>query len=113
VVIKAELVDAIAEHIQEPRKNVAPIVDAVFASIIESLSKGKKCTIYGFGVFEKKDRAARKGRNPRDPSKAIPIPARKVPVFRAGKSLKEKVLAVNKTKKKRQLTETAQGRKTS
>ena len=97
---KAELVDGIAEKIQEPRKNVTPIVEAVFSSIVKSLSKGEKCAFVGFGVFEVRDRAARTGRNPQDPSKTVKIPARKVPVFRAGKSLKEKVLAAKKTKKK-------------
>ena len=98
--IKAELIEEISENVKEPKKAVAPIVDAVFASIIERLSKGEKCSFVGFGVFEVKARAARTGRNPQDPSQTVKIPARKVPVFRAGKKLKETVLAAKKTKKK-------------
>jgi DNA-binding protein HU-beta len=45
-----------------------------------------------------KDRAAREGRNPQDPTKVVKIPAKKVPVFRPGKDLKQKVLAVKKKK---------------
>jgi len=55
----------------------------------------------GFGVFEVKDRAAREGRNPQDPTKIVKIPAKKVPVFRPGKDLKEKVLKVKKSVKKK------------
>jgi DNA-binding protein HU-beta len=97
---KAELINTIAEKLKESKKNVSPVVEAVFDSIAESLVKGEKCTFVGFGVFEVKDRAAREGRNPQDPSKIVKIPAKKVPVFRPGKGLKEKVLAVKKTKKK-------------
>jgi DNA-binding protein HU-beta len=98
--IKAELVDTISEKIQEPRKNVAPIGEAVFDSITESLSKGEKCSFVGFGVFEVKNRASRVGRNPQNPSKTFKIPARKIPTFRPCKGLKEKVLAAKKIKKR-------------
>ena len=54
----------------------------------------------GFGVFEVKERAAREGRNPQDPSKVVKIPAKKVPVFRPGKDLKEMVAANKPSKKK-------------
>ena len=88
---KAELIDAITGKLDMRKKDIAPVVDAVFAEIQNTLSKGEKCTFVGFGVFEVRERAAREGRNPRDPSKVIKIPAKKVPVFRAGKELKEKV----------------------
>jgi DNA-binding protein HU-beta len=95
---KADLVEKIAEKLKEPKKTIAPIVEEIFSSIEEALSKGDKCTFVGFGVFEVKDRAAREGRNPQDPSKVVKIPAKKVPVFRAGKDLKAKVLAIKKKK---------------
>jgi DNA-binding protein HU-beta len=95
---KADLVDGIAEKLKEPKRTVAPIVEEIFNSIGGALAKGEKCTFVGFGVFEVKDRAAREGRNPQDPSKVVKIPAKKVPVFRAGKGLKEKVLTVKKKK---------------
>jgi len=98
-VTKAELIDQIAEKLLVKKKDVAPIVEEVFASIEGALAKGEKCTFVGFGVFEVKERAAREGRNPQDPSKVVKIPAKKVPVFRPGKDLKEKVLAVKGKKK--------------
>jgi len=98
-VTKAELIDQIAEKLLEKKKDVAPIVEEVFASIEGALARGEKCTFVGFGVFEVKERAAREGRNPQDPSKVVKIPAKKVPVFRPGKDLKEKVLAIKGKKK--------------
>ena len=89
---KAELLDAIAEKLDIRKKEVAPVVDAVFSEIQNALAKGDKCTFVGFGVFEVRERAAREGRNPQDPSQVVKIPAKKVPVFRPGKELKEKVL---------------------
>ena len=88
---KTELIDAVAEKLNMRKKNVAPVVEEVFAEIQGALSKGEKCTFVGFGVFEVRKRAARNGRDPRVPSKVIKIPAKKVPVFRPGKTLKEKV----------------------
>ena len=96
---KAELIDAIAEKLLLKKKDVVPVVEEVFASIEGALSRGEKCTFVGFGVFEVKERAAREGRNPQDPTKVVKIPAKKVPVFRPGKDLKEKVLAVKGKKK--------------
>jgi DNA-binding protein HU-beta len=97
---KAELVNVIGEKLKEPKRTVTSVVEAVFDSIAESLGKGEKCKFVGFGVFEVKDRAAREGRNPQDPSKVVKIPAKKVPVFRPGKDLKGKVLTVKKNKTK-------------
>jgi DNA-binding protein HU-beta len=98
---KAELINEIVEKLQEPKKKIIPIVESVFDSITEHLAKGEKCKFVGFGVFEVKDRAVREGRNPQNPSQTVTIPARKVPVFRAGKGLKEKVLALKKARKKK------------
>jgi DNA-binding protein HU-beta len=100
-VTKAELIDEIAGKLDLKKKDVLPIVEEVFTSIEGALAKGEKCTFVGFGVFEVKDRAAREGRNPQDPSKIVKIPAKKVPIFRPGKDLKEKVLATKVTKKKK------------
>ena len=98
---KAELIDGIAEKLDMKKKDITPVVEEVFNSIETALSKGEKCTFVGFGVFEVKDRAAREGRNPQDPTKIVKIPAKKVPVFRPGKDLKEKVLKVKKPVKKK------------
>ena len=96
---KAELIDEIAEKLTLKKKDVTPVVEEVFTSIEGALAKGEKCTFVGFGVFEVRERAAREGRNPQDPTKVVKIPAKKVPVFRPGKDLKEKVLALKGKKK--------------
>ena len=96
---KAELIAEIVEKLKESKRTVTPIVEEFFNSIEGALAKGEKCTFVGFGVFEVKDRAAREGRNPQDPTQVVKIPAKKVPVFRPGKDLKEKVLGVKKIKK--------------
>lgn len=65
-------------------------MDAVFESVMDSLSKGEKVQIIGFGNFEVRERSARKGRNPQT-GEEIEIPASKVPAFKAGKALKDAV----------------------
>ena len=89
---KAELIDAITSKLAMRKKDVAPVVDEVFAEIEGALAKGDKCTFVGFGVFEVRERAAREGRNPQNPKEKVQIPAKKVPVFRPGKDLKDKVV---------------------
>jgi len=95
---KVDLVNGISEKLKLSKKAVASIVGEVFGCIERALAKGEKCTFVGFGVFEVKDRAAREGRNPQNPKQVVKIPAKKVPVFRPGKDLKEKVMAVKKKK---------------
>ena len=85
---KTELVAALAEKTQLPKKNAEL---AVVEVITESLSKGDKVQIVGFGSFEVKDRPERIARNPQKPEEEITIPASKAPVFKAGKSLKDAV----------------------
>lgn len=85
---KTELVAKVAEKSELTKKDAAKAVDAVFASISESLQDGEKVQIIGFGNFEVRERAARKGRNPQT-GQEIDIPASKVPAFKAGKALKD------------------------
>ena len=87
---KTELVNSVASAANLTKKDAAAAVDAVFASIQENLSKGEKVQLIGFGTFEVRSRAARKGRNP-ETGKEIQIPASKVPAFKAGKALKDAV----------------------
>jgi DNA-binding protein HU-beta len=94
---KAELANSVAEAVEGlTKKKAAEAVEALLASIKESLVKGEKIQIVGFGSFDVRQRAARKGRNPQDPQKVIKIPAKKVPVFHAGKILKEAISAQKK-----------------
>lgn len=87
---KSELVGAVSEKAEVSKKEADKIVNAVFESIGDSLAGGEKVQIIGFGTFEVRQREAREGRNPATGNK-ITIPALKVPVFKAGKALKDKV----------------------
>lgn len=87
---KAGLIDAVADKTGTTKKDTAAAVDAVFKTIQETLGKGEKVQLIGFGNFEVRHRAARKGRNPQT-KKTITIPASKTPAFRAGKGLKDAV----------------------
>ena len=96
---KAELANEVAAAVEGlTKKKAAEVVDAIFYAIQGSLAKGEKIQAVGFGTFEVQDRAARKGRNPQDPTIVINIPAKKVPVFRAGKALKDAVNVDGKKK---------------
>jgi len=87
---KLELASKVAQKAGITKKLAASVVDAVFGSIEEALASGEKVQIVGFGSFEVRQRKSRKGRNPRT-GKEIKIPSKKVPAFRAGKGLKDKV----------------------
>ena len=87
---KAELVAAVAAKTGETKKSAEEAVNAFVDVVTESLTKGDKVQLVGFGSFEVRKRAARKGRNPQT-KEEIKIPASKAPVFKAGKALKEKV----------------------
>ena len=87
---KAELVAAMAAKTGDTKKAAEASLEAFIAAVKESLKKGEKVQLVGFGSFEVRKRAARKGRNPQT-KEEIKIPASKAPVFRAGKQLKELV----------------------
>lgn len=85
---KAELIAAVAEKSGLSKKDSEAAVTAVLDVITAALKDGDKVQLVGFGSFEVKSRAARTGRNPKT-KEAIEIPASKVPVFKAGKALKD------------------------
>lgn len=87
---KAELVNAVAETGELSKKDATKAVDTVFETITEALKNGDKVQLIGFGNFEVRERAARKGRNPQT-GEEIDIAASKVPAFSAGKALKDAV----------------------
>ncbi len=87
---KAELVAAIADKTNLTKKDSETAMNAVFDAIVDSMKKGDKVAITGFGTFEVKTRAARKGINPRT-KQEITIAASKVPSFKAGKPLKDAI----------------------
>jgi DNA-binding protein HU-beta len=88
-VTKAELVNEVAS-IGLTKKQAGEAVNAVIEGITKALKKGEKVQLIGFGSFSVRKRAARKGRNPQT-GEEIKLPARKVPVFKAGDALKRAV----------------------
>ena len=87
---KTELVAAMAKETNLSKKDVEAVLKSFTDVVASELKKGGKIQLVGFGTFETRERAAREGRNPRT-KEPITIPASTVPVFKAGKELKEKV----------------------
>jgi len=87
---KAELISAIATDAGVSKSVASKVLDSVINNVTESLKKGDKVTLVGFGTFSVTKRKARTGRNPQT-GKEIKIPARKVAKFRAGAKLAEAV----------------------
>ncbi len=87
---KTELINAVAEATGLTKKDAGKAVEAVFASITDALKAGDKVQLVGFGTFDVKERAERKGRNPRT-KEEITIAASRLPAFKAGKALKDAV----------------------
>lgn len=87
---RAELVLAVADRAKLDRKSAEKAVAATFDAIRDALIEGDKVQVLGFGTFENRARAARKGRNPRT-GEEIEIKSSQLPSFKAGKSLKDAV----------------------
>ncbi len=87
---KTDLVQEVVGKAAVSKAVAEKAVNAVFDGIAEALSKGDKVSLVGFGTFSVAERSARVGRNPRTGEK-INIAATKVPKFKAGKALKDKV----------------------
>ena len=87
---KSELIAAIAAKTGETKKSAEANLNAFTDTVAEALVKGEKVQLVGFGAFETRKKAARKGRNPRT-KEEIKIPASKAPAFKAGKALKQLV----------------------
>ncbi len=87
---KSELIAEVAAKAEITKKDADAAVTAVIDAITESLKKGDKVQLVGFGTFEVRERGARTGRDPRT-NQEIEIPASKAPAFKAGKALKDTV----------------------
>ena len=87
---KAELVDKIAKDSRITKKAAEMALGSFISGVRDSLKKGKKVTLVGFGTFGVSRRAARNGRNPQTGA-IIKIKAARVPRFKAGKALKDAV----------------------
>jgi nucleoid DNA-binding protein len=90
VMTKAEIVEDIANKTGLTKKDVATAMDQFLEAISRALVEGKHYEIRGFGTFKVKNRKARMARNPRT-GEAVPVPDRKVPVFKVSKELKDLV----------------------
>lgn len=87
---KSDLIAAVAAKTGDTKKNAEASINALIDVIAESLKDGEKIQVVGFGSFEVRERAERKGRNPQT-GKEMKIAAKKAPVFKAGKALKDAV----------------------
>ena len=87
---KAELINAVAASADCSKKDAEAVITAALDTITAALKEGDKVQLVGLGSFEVKKRAARIGRNPKT-KESIEIPASVVPVFKAGKALKDAV----------------------
>ena len=100
---KSELIERVAEKAETSKAAAARVVDAIFdtgsGAIAEAVRAGRQVSIPGFGKFRSKERAARKGRNPRT-GREIQIPKSTVVSFTAGKGLKDAVSRKATTAKK-------------
>lgn len=87
---KAELISTVAEKSGLTKKDATAVLTAIIDTVETSLKNGDSVQIMGFGTFEVRDRAARKGRNPQT-GEEIEIKASKTPAFKPGKQLKDAV----------------------
>lgn len=87
---KAQLIDAVAEALDTNKKSVGDVLNAITATIEQSLAAGEEVAIAGFGSFKANKRAARTGRNP-STGESIDIAASTVPTFKAALALKKAV----------------------
>jgi len=87
---KAELAEEVSGNTGLTKKVTQNVIDALIKAIGDTLSRGEKVTLVGFGTFQVASRKARRGVNPQT-RETIQIPAKKVPKFVPGKTLKEKI----------------------
>ena len=87
---KTELIAAVAAKTEFSKKDTEKVLSALLDTVTETLAKGEKVQLVGFGTFETKEREARTAKNPRT-LETINVPATRVPGFKAGQALKAKV----------------------
>ena len=87
---RSNLITALKDEAALSRKDAEKVVDTFFGAIKETLSKGERVEIRGFGSFTVKDYKPYNGRNPKTGAQ-ISVPQKKLPFFKVGKKLKEKV----------------------
>ena len=89
--IRSELLAALAEENPDLRpEEVEQVVDIFFEELAQRLAEGGRVELRGFGAFSTRERQARQGRNPRT-GEAVEVPAKRVPYFKPGKDMREKL----------------------
>lgn len=87
---KSELIEALAQEIDIPHREAAAITNTVLEAMTEALVRGESIEIRGFGSFVVKEYGSYEGRNPKT-GKKIKVRPKKLPFFKVGKDLREKV----------------------
>ncbi len=87
---KAELIEEVSKVVEMTRKDSETIVETIFESIVNSLHKGDKIEIRGFGSFRTRQRQPRVGRNPKTGSR-VEVPSKRIPYFKPSKELRDLV----------------------
>ena len=87
---KAELIEEVSKVVEMTRKDSETIVETIFDSIVNSLHKGDKIEIRGFGSFRTRQRQPRVGRNPKTGSR-VEVPSKRIPFFKPSKELRDLV----------------------
>ena len=87
---KSDLIEKVVEKINLPKKRAELIVNLLFDAMTQALAEGERIEIRGFGSFISKQYRARTGRNPRT-GQTIPVPEKRLPFFKVGKELRERV----------------------
>lgn len=86
---KAELIDKLAEKVGVTKKQAEDLIEGFTQTVTDTIKAGSEVTLTGFGTFMAKERSARTGVNPQNPTEKIQIAAVRVPKFKAGKTLKD------------------------
>jgi integration host factor subunit beta len=102
---KAELIEEVSKVVEMTRKDSETIVETIFDSIVNSLHKGEKIEIRGFGSFRTRQRQPRVGRNPKTGSR-VEVPSKRIPYFKPSKELRDLVNQAAQTAHPPSTTET-------
>ena len=87
---KADIVEKASEAVDMPKRKGEVVVNTVLRCIVDALARGERVDLRGFGSFRVSSRDERQGRNPRT-GELIEVPAKRVPLFRAGKEFRRRV----------------------
>ena len=87
---KKDIILRVSDETNLKQIDVKKVVQKTFDCIVEALARGEKIELRNFGVFKIKERRSRTGRNPRT-GQVVPVPPRKVVVFKPGLEMKQKV----------------------